>query len=73
MRALRLFRSGELVPESGLYAVLHSTPHTLIQHATHLEGTRFHECRMCPLGVWYRLEARCVRTPAPILSYVQLA
>lgn len=42
--------------ESGLYAVLHSTPHALIQHAIHIEGTRFQGCKMCPMGVWYRLE-----------------
>jgi hypothetical protein len=61
MNVLGLFRSGDLVKESGTYAVLHSTPHSLIQHATHIEGTRFHECKLCPMGVWYRLEAPYTR------------
>ena len=73
MRVLRLFRSGDLVPESGVYAVLHSTPHALIQHITHVEGARFHECRMCPLGVWYRLEASYMRTPEQLLSQAPAA
>jgi len=57
MSLRHIFRSGDLVTESGLYAVLHSTPHALIQHAIHIEGTRFQGCKMCPMGVWYRLEA----------------
>jgi hypothetical protein len=61
MNVFRLFRSGDLVTASGTYAVLHSTPHSLIQHATHIEGTRFHECRLCPMGVWYRLETPYIR------------
>ena len=61
MRGLKIFRSGDLVTESGWYAVFHSTPHALIQHAVHIEGARFHECKLCPMGVWYRLEASHVR------------
>jgi hypothetical protein len=73
MKAFRLFCSGDLVTESGLYAVLHSTPHSLIEHAIHIEGTRFHECRMCPLGVWYRLEAPQVWTSDRMLPCAQAA
>jgi hypothetical protein len=69
MRRFKIFRSGDLVIESGVYAVLHSTPHSLIQHVTHAEGARFEQCRKCPLGVWYRLEAPYVPMPARILSY----
>ncbi len=57
MKGFKIFRSGDLVIESGLYAVLHTTPHALIQHALHIEGARFQGCKMCPMGVWYRLEA----------------
>jgi hypothetical protein len=60
MQAQRLFRSGDLVIESGVYAVLHSTPHSLIEHETHIQGARFGRCKFCPLGVWYRLEASCL-------------
>jgi hypothetical protein len=73
VKTLRLFRSGDLVTQSGVYAVLHSTPHSLIEHAMHIEGTRFHECRMCPLGVWYRLEAPQVWTFERMLPYAQPA
>ena len=73
MRALRLFRSGDLVTESGMYAVLHSTPHTLIQHRSHIEGDRFQECKMCPMGVWYRLEAQHVRGSGRIPAHAQVA
>ncbi len=71
MRVLGLFRSGELVPESGQYAALHSTPHTLIEHVTHVEGTRFDKCSLCPLGVWYRLETSRVRATEQVLHYAQ--
>jgi hypothetical protein len=73
MRAFRLFRSGDLVPESGVYAVLHSTPHAVIQHVSQVEGARFHECRMCPLGVWYRLEAPYLGTFERLWSHAPAA
>lgn len=72
MRGLKIFRSGDLVTESGLYAVLHSTPHALIQHAVHFEGVRFQGCRMCPMGVWYRLEASHVGWSERILPRASL-
>ena len=73
MRVLKIFRSGDLVTESGMYAVLHSTPHALIQHAIHIEGTRFNGCKMCPMGVWYRLEASHFRWSELILPSTNLA
>jgi hypothetical protein len=73
MKRLSLFRSGELVVESGVYAVLHSTPHALIQHVAHTEGDHFEECKMCPLGVWYRLEVSNVRTSERMFPQVRIA
>ena len=73
MRASRFYRSGEMVPESGVYAVLHSTPHALIQHVTHIAGTRFHECKLCPLGVWFRLELTYVPSPEQVWMDAQAA
>jgi hypothetical protein len=58
----RMYKSGDEVRETGVYAVLHSTPHMLIEHRICFEGGRFRGCRMCPLGVLYRLENQCVRS-----------
>lgn len=69
MREQRLYRSGELVTKSGVYAVLHSTPHSMIQHVAHVEGTHFKQCKLCPLGVWYRLDAPGVRAIDDAWSY----
>lgn len=61
MKLLRkLYKSGEEVPETGVYVVLHSTPHMLIEHQICFEKGRFHGCRMCPMGVLYRLENQCI-------------
>lgn len=68
MGLLKMHKSGDRVPESGVYAVLHSTPHMLIEHQVNFEGGRFGECRMCPLGVLYRLEKPCVPTVYPDLT-----
>ncbi len=73
MRGLKIFRSGDLVTESGLYAVLHSTPHALIHHAVHIEGAHFQGCKMCPMGVWYRLEASHVPWLERILPHTRFA
>ena len=56
MSFLNTFKDGEFVPTSGLYAALHSTPHRLIERSVYIKGTQFQRCRMCPLGVLYRLE-----------------
>jgi hypothetical protein len=56
MAFLNTYKSGDVVPASGSYAALHSTPHRLPEHAVHIEGDKFERCRLCPLGVIYRLE-----------------
>ena len=50
MGLLKMYKSGDVVPKSGIYVVLHSTPHMLIDHQIYIEGARFKGCRMCPLG-----------------------
>lgn len=60
------FKSGDLVPESGIYAVLHSTSHVLIERQMCFEGTHFQPCKICPPGVLYRLKEPCVPTAFPI-------
>lgn len=57
-----ILRPGDLVPTSGVYAVLHSTPHKLLESEEYFEGSRFRECGMCAIGPWYRLQAP--KTPA---------
>ncbi|MFY9790263.1 MAG: hypothetical protein WA474_00140 [Candidatus Sulfotelmatobacter sp.] len=63
MAFFNTYRSGELVPASGSYAALHSTPHKLVERSVHIEGDRFEQCGMCPLGVLYRLEQSGVQRP----------
>jgi hypothetical protein len=62
------FKSGDLVPNSGVYTVLHSTPHKLIDRRMCVEGAHFRGCKVCPLGVLYRLEVPCVPTAFPVLA-----
>jgi hypothetical protein len=47
---------GDLVHTSGVYVALHSTPHTLVERVMYVEGDRFRRCKLCPLGVLYRLD-----------------
>ena len=56
MAVFKVFKDGDLVTASGVYSALHSTPHRLVQRATYVEGDRFESCRLCPLGVIYRLD-----------------
>jgi hypothetical protein len=72
-RLFRTFKSGDLVTKSGQYAALHSTPHVLMERALYLEGSQFQGCRMCPWGVWYRLEAPCVPIASTVLAMKRLA
>jgi len=67
MKLLRVHRSGDRVLESGIYSVLHSTPHMLIEHQFNFEGGHFRPCRICPLGVLYRLKTRCA--PAALTNF----
>jgi len=64
MGFLKTFKDGDFVPTSGLYASLHSTPHRLIERTVYLKGSKFQRCRMCPLGVLYRLEEPSVSISA---------
>ncbi len=63
MRIFNTYKSGDNVPTSGSYAALHSTPHRLVEREIHIAGERFAECKLCPLGVLYRLEQAGVQTP----------
>ncbi|MGA3197422.1 MAG: hypothetical protein ABSD39_20695 [Terriglobales bacterium] len=62
------FKSGDRVPDSGVYTVLHSTPHKLLDRQIFVEGARFRGCRICPLGVLYRLEEPCVPKVFPLMA-----
>ena len=62
----RTFRPGDLVRTSGVYELLHSTPHTVRQWAMYFEGSRFLQCGSCKEGVFYRLESPYV--PGPPLT-----
>lgn len=70
---LNTFKTGDEVPQSGVYAILHSTPHMLIGRQMCVAGSRFRGCRMCPFGVLYRLEEPCVPTAFPVLAGPGLA
>jgi hypothetical protein len=72
-RFFRTFKSGDLVTKSGQYAGLHSTPHVLLEHALYVEGSRFQGCKMCPLGVWYRLEGECSSIVSAVVAARGLA
>lgn len=63
MAFLNTFKSGDVVPASGSYASLHSTPHRLPERSVHVEGDKFEPCKLCPLGVLYRLEQPGMQTP----------
>jgi hypothetical protein len=70
----KILKSGEQVPETGVYQALHSTPHALIQHEIHFEGSTFRGCKLCPLGVLYRLDRQCVSTlPIPSAPVTAMA
>jgi len=56
MSFFKTFKSGQIAPASGVYAVMHSTPHRRIERVVYVKGSRFQRCRTCPLGVLYRLE-----------------
>jgi hypothetical protein len=60
------YRPGEVVPESGIYRVMHES-HRLMHEATLLEGTRFPLCRQCRHSVRFDLR-RGVKNPTRIAS-----
>jgi len=48
------FRSGQEVPEGGIYRVMHDT-HRLMHQVTLLAGSRFPACRRCVAGLRFEL------------------
>jgi len=66
-------KSGEKVPASGIYRVLHSLPHAAEQRELYFEGSRFPECEICPAGVHYRLESPCVPLAVPVMAELAAA
>jgi hypothetical protein len=70
---MKALKSGEKVPTSGIYRVLHSTPHAVEEREMYFEGSRFPICRMCPAGALYRLESPCVPMGARPLAELSSA
>jgi hypothetical protein len=68
-RSMKVLKSGEKVPASGIYRVLHSAPHATEQREMYFEGSRFPECQICAAGVLYRLESPCV----PVMTELAMA
>jgi hypothetical protein len=64
---MKALKSGEKVPASGIYRVLHSTPHMSEQREMYFEGSRLPECPDCSAGVLYRLESPCVPMRLPLV------
>jgi len=54
---LESHKPGERVPRSGIYDVIHQSPHAVSDHhqVTCVTGERFPPCRDCKAGVKYRL------------------
>jgi len=73
MRFSRIFQPGDSVPASGVYSVVHSSPHAPVQREMFFEGGRFPTCPNCPAGVAYRLESPCVATRMPIPMFAWVA
>jgi hypothetical protein len=48
------FHAGELVPHSGVYAVLHGKPHESY-HEVFIAGGNFPQCEVCTLHVTFTL------------------
>lgn len=60
------FQPGERVPETGVYRVSHSTPHTGFKENVYEGGKKFPLCGTCFWSVRYVLVAHC--TPQEMLS-----
>ena len=65
---MKALESGEKVPASGIYRILHSLPHSAEQREMYFEGSRFPECKVCPAGVFYRSESPCVPIFKPAVA-----
>lgn len=53
--SLPLFRPGEVVPESGIYEVLHDADHRQAHDAVMIMGNRFPSCEGCNERVRFRI------------------
>jgi hypothetical protein len=62
----RKYRPGDVVPESGIYRVMHDA-HRLMHEATLLDGQKFPICRRCKHDVRFELR-RAVKNPTQITS-----
>jgi len=62
---MKVLKSGDKVPASGIYRALHPTPHIAEQREMYFEGSRLPNCEVCPSGVLYRLESPCVPIAVP--------
>jgi hypothetical protein len=60
------YRPGDLVPESGIYRVIHDS-HRLMHEATLLQDQRFPICKKCKHEVRFELR-RAVKNPTRITS-----
>lgn len=60
------YRPGELVPESGVYRVIHAS-HRLMHEATLLGAEKFPICKQCRMAVRFELR-RAVKDPTKITS-----
>lgn len=69
----KTFKSGDLVPASGVYEVFHSTPHVIGGREMYFEGSRFPKCESCGAGTLYRLESPCVPMQSRPPALVALA
>ena len=70
---MKALKSGEKVPASGIYRVLHSVPHSTEQREMYFEGSRFPHCEVCLAGVLYRLESPCVPIVMPPVAELATA
>jgi hypothetical protein len=71
MAFFNTFKSGDVVPTSGSYTALHSTPHKLLERAVHVEGERFEQCKLCPLAFytdWSSRECRLLCLPTSVMK-----
>jgi hypothetical protein len=73
LKSVKTFKSGELVPASGVYEVLHSSPHALGHREMYFEGSRFPQCGICSAAVLYRLHSPCVPIQVPIQADFAIA
>lgn len=53
--SLPLFRPGQVVPESGIYEVIHDADHRQAHDAVMIMGNRFPSCDSCEQRVRFRI------------------